>query len=90
MSKHLQPALYSGRPLEQQWINCVYGIHDLFCGCLQPIQHLIDITNQEKCRHTKDIGTTTEEETHGEEHFDFDAGDLEKLFAENTEEDTNG
>lgn len=83
MSKHQQPPIYSKRGLDNQWMNVIIGSHDLFCGCDKPTKHLEDILFQEKCRHFKDIGTTTATET-GEETGDLAIkdGDLEELFKE--------
>ncbi len=43
MTSKLTPALYRGKSLEQQWVNNIYGSHDLFCGCEDPIKHLQEI-----------------------------------------------
>lgn len=78
-----------------QWINCCVGIHDLICDCHHPTKHLIthlfskqeeyqvtpeEKKNIEKCLTTTEgNGTTT---LTGDD--DFDAGDLERIFAEDT------
>ncbi len=89
MSKHQRPCLYQGKALEQQWINCIYGTHDLFCGCPSAIQHLKDIINNQQCHSTEEKENTTGEiaENTGED-FGIDAGDLEKLF--NLTDDADG
>lgn len=90
MSDYIKPCVYSGRHLENQWINTIFQSHDLFCGCLQPLKHLENIKKREKWLHTTDTGTGTDD--HGTttvpEDTGFDPGDLEKLFEE--KEDTDG
>ncbi len=79
MSKFLQPPHYKGKSLENQLRNCMYGIHDLMCGCNDVQQHLTTILNPEKCL---PITTgTVDGKNRGEEEDVFDAGDLDALFA---------
>lgn len=82
MSKFLKPCYYEGRALENQWMNNVFQSHDLICGCLDPVNHLNFLHNQQKCPRTKDTGTTTEETTGDAVDLPIDTGDLEKLFEE--------
>lgn len=90
MSKFLKKGLYNGACLENQYVNSVYTIHDLFCGCLKPIDHLNDIIKRQECRHFKDVATATT--TTGEEETGTpdvpETGDLDLLFAE-PEDDEN-
>lgn len=87
MSKHLKPCCYEGKALELQFLNTVYGIHDLMCGCLQPIEHLKKI-KQEQCPSTTDASTSTgDHDGTVAEGYDIDTGDLETLFATDTAED---
>ncbi len=80
MSKFLKKGYYEGRALETQWINATFSIHDLFCGCLDPINHLKEIHKQQ-CHPTKDVGIGTE--TTGDNDDDvIKPGDLEELFKE--------
>lgn len=88
MSKFLKPSLYSQRALENQYINAIYGIHDLWCGCLKPIQHANEIINREKCHSTKDTGTGTDDLNTDTADTEIGLGDLEKLFEES--DDTTG
>lgn len=77
MSKFLKKPVYEKRALELQLINSTIQIHDLTCGCEEPLKHLDHLIK--KClTTTEDHGTTTG--TAEEEHFD--AGDLDRLFAE--------
>lgn len=84
MSNFLKPSLYSGNSLENQYVNAVYTVHDVLCGCLKPIDHLNDIIKRQECRHFKEgdtATTTTGEETTGT-HDVLENGDLDLLFAE--------
>lgn len=85
MSKFQKPSLYSGRALDNQWMNNIFNSHDLFCGCLDPIKHLRDILKQQRCPSSK---TTTKDGTPDGDDFIIDAGELETLFA--TEENAKG
>lgn len=90
MSSKLTPALYKGRSLEQQWVNNIYGSHDLFCGCPDPIKHLQEILQgkpKQLCLPgpTEDAG---EEKDHGD--LGIDEGDLDLLFKEPFGEDEEG
>lgn len=88
MSKYLKPTLYEGRALENQWINDIFTSHDLFCGCLKPIEHLNHIINQQKCLRFEDVATTTEIGGPGDENdLGIEEGDLDKLF-ENEKDET--
>lgn len=89
MSKHLQPCLYTGKALEQQWINLIHGSHDLCCGCPSAFDHLKEIIKNQECLSTEKEETTTGEiaENIGE-NFGIDEGDLEKLF--NLTDDADG
>ncbi len=75
-----QPPQYGVKGREQNWIHSLMSTHDCFCGCNDPITHLIKVT-------TKDPGyfnfnkqtalkllqcpsTTTTEETTGDKDGD--------------------
>lgn len=90
MSKHLKPCCYEGRALELQWKNSIYTSHDLFCGCLQPIEHLKSICKEEWHTTTKTTGTTTEDDhtATDKEDYVFTEGDLNALFENDTEDAT--
>lgn len=89
MSKLLTPCLYKGSALENQWINGIHNMHDLFCGCNDTIKHLatcLKRNNSQLCLpSTADVGTQ-EPDTAGEDAFD--EGDLDKLFEEDFDDDT--
>lgn len=87
---------YTQRQHENNWMNIVYQSHDQFCRCDDPQLHLLQIINRDsnapkpaeevrniRCLLTgeKTTTTTTEEENGG-----FDEGDLENLFAQDTED----
>ena len=89
MSKFLQNTTLSPRRLEQSWINGCIHLHDLCCGCPEPLTHLKHLLQKEECLPTTDAATTSTEETGGintKEEINIDEGDLEKLF-ELTDED---
>lgn len=91
MSKFRKPPCYENRALDNQWINLIYTSHDLHCGCLQPIKHLLDIIKETPWLRSyidEDTKTTTEKGPTTEE-FNIDAEDLEKLF-EQKEDDNTG
>lgn len=89
MSDYLKPTLYSKRGLENGWLNLVYGTHDQICGCNDPINHLNHLIKKQKCPHIEETSTTagtsgtTETQDAG-----YEEGDLEKLFAEDTQDTT--
>lgn len=89
MSKLWTPPVYGPKGLELQFYNGIFHIHDLHCGCKDPIIHILSQiaiqsgnTNLSlhqlkklKCRLTGEDGAEEEEET-------ITAGDLEQLFKE--------
>lgn len=85
MSKFMREPAYSPRRLEQQWINGCIHLHDLCCGCPDPLKHLKHLlTKEEKCPSTTTEETTSTKETGGTTTTDdvnIDAGDLDALFA---------
>lgn len=88
MSKFQQEPLYNKRGLQNQWINLIYQSHDLICGCNQPIDHLQDIINQQKCLPSTAAATATEDGgTTKDPELTIDDGDLERLFSEENDVD---
>lgn len=79
-SKFTKP-VYSSSALEKQYVNSIFTSHDLICGCNDPADHTIYLLKktQPKCP-----GTTDTTQNAGEE-LDIDVGDLETLFAEDTD-----
>lgn len=71
--------------------------HDLACGCDHPIEHIIyttatkgrpsNFTDAEKATLKKCLGIT-DDPIIKEEETGIDAGDLDRLFAEDAEEDS--
>ncbi len=92
MSKALQPTIYNGKSLENQWKNNFWSSHELICGCNDPLLHIITLFNKEgnapkPFEELKNIKcliigkpTTTEEDG-------FGPGELEKLFEEDKDGD---
>lgn len=87
-----KPIKYSTKQQNVNHINLLVGLHDLKCGCEQPLQHIIfDILQQEPSlkqdkKFTSELQkwlTTTEPGDNQEEDTDvIGNGDLEKLFEE--------
>lgn len=90
MSKFLKEPVYKGRAIEQQLLNATVNCHDLCCGCQQPLKHLKNIIDQQLC--PLSTITTTATDDHGvkedKEDFDFEPGELEKLFDESDDPST--
>lgn len=88
MSNYLTPCLYTGKAIENQWVNGIYSSHDLFCGCNSPIKHLAAILQTKQLclpSPTTAEGTT---QTGQEDAVDtLEPGDLDKLFEESFDED---
>lgn len=85
-----------------QCINVCVGAHDLICDCDEPTKHLLlhifshgepyQVTKEQKDNIIKCLITTEEEDTK-DVGDGLGAGDLEKLFSEDTdvkEEDDTG
>ncbi|AXQ66594.1 MAG: hypothetical protein [Anelloviridae sp.] len=89
MSKFLTPCLYSGKSLENQWVNCIFNSHDLICGCNDTIKHLATIlqTKQLCLPSTSTVEDGTQTEPGPADEDGFDEGDLDRLFADSFEED---
>lgn len=87
-----KPCAYNKKALNLQIVNTYVAVHDLNCGCNEPLQHIIrQIEDQEPtvktCRTTTAAGdapTTTD----GID--DFGGDELERLFAEDDEKDITG
>lgn len=102
MSKLWKPSPYKDKCMELQMTNAFMHIHDLACGCNDPLLHTIQLLLSNKIDST--IPESTKEKikcllsteagfNHGEGDTPEDiadvltAGDLEELFKENTEDD---
>lgn len=86
MSKFLTPPCYNGRALETQWMNNIFQSHDLFCGCLEPINHLTFLINQQKCHRSTLDDADGQGKGKDTEEIGVDIGDLEELFKETDEQ----
>lgn len=74
------------------WINLIVGIHNLQCGCDDPLKHTVEeIHNQEPDLKPNIPKWHTTGKDHGDPDDDvFGEDDLEKLFAEDTGENDAG
>lgn len=93
MCSTLKTIPYSRRQQENNILNCVCGIHDLACGCKDPLKHVMmliiekaepsNFTEEEKQKIKQCLGedhTTTGDLTTHEEDI-IENGDLDALFA---------
>lgn len=83
MSRYV-PVKISQKNKDLDWINTVVQVHNLRCGCEESLLHTVEeIFKQEpsikqKCLASGDTHTTADDAGFGD-------GDLEKLFAEDTD-----
>lgn len=91
MSTFLTPPLFSKNGLENQWVNSIWNIHELMCGCNNIWKHLAAILSRQgnqlclPSTSTEDAGTQT---AGGEEPDILEEGDLDKLFEEDFDDET--
>lgn len=98
MSSLWKQPQYGPKGLENCWINLIHGAHDCTCGCTDTTLHLLQILSKNnpkkptikqlkeiKCLLTGEQDTA--EETTGVDGLE--PGDLDLLFAEDAEEDTD-
>lgn len=100
MSKFYIPSKYTTKQKNLQQINLHVAIHDLNCGCDNPLKHIIyqileqepsvNFTEEELQQLKKCHGTGSAGANHGDDDTGFGPGDLELLFAENPEEEKGG
>lgn len=87
--------VYGPKRQELNWLNGCIIAHDNFCGCNTPADHLLwvlatksgysVVKNQQKC-----LTTGTEETTGEKDDFGLEEGELELLFAEDTDKEDTG
>ncbi len=85
----LTPVIYGPQALEYQWLNSIVTNHGLICGCDHPFEHLQKVLQrrgQQLCLTSGDTADNGHKDA--EEDGGFSAGDLERLFAEDGDEDT--
>lgn len=88
MSDYVDPK-YSPRQLNLQIVNCYVGIHDTHCHCKEPLKHIIKQIEQQEpsIKQWRDTSTAATGNQDGEDALDaFGPGELEKLFAQDDEE----
>lgn len=87
--------VYGPKRQELNWLNGCITMHDNFCGCNTPADHLINLlatkSGYQVVKNTKcPTGIKDTETTGKEEDIGLDDGELERLFAEEDEEDNSG
>lgn len=97
-----KPTPYGPNRRELNWLNSCISIHDTFCGCDEPGDHLLlllakksgyfSITKGALKEATKCLTSGEDHSTHvgkdgDQEDIGIDAGDLELLFADHEDED---
>lgn len=91
MSKHDKPTPYTKKQLSTQILNAYTSIHDLNCGCNNPLLHIVEQifekepTIKQQCLTSQEDGG--DQET-GTDIDGFGPGELERLFAEDADADT--
>lgn len=83
---------YGPKRLELNWLNGCITTHDNICGCDTPAEHLLHLlaaksgyllVKKQKC-----LTDGGEDKTTGkDDDIGLDEGELDRLFAENTEDD---
>lgn len=84
----------TSKALQKQLLNTICGNHDLACGCDDPLKHVAclifqqakptNFTEQEKSLIRKCLGDADGDGA-AADTLAIDGGDLEQLFAEDTE-----
>lgn len=78
-SKWMKPEL-SAKNRQLDFVNTIVQVHNLHCGCPEPLQHAVaDIFQQEPSIKEQCLGTTKDQPTTDDDGFG--AGDLDALFA---------
>lgn len=98
MTENYHPTYFTKRAVQNQLLNSIVGNHDLVCSCDAPMTHLAalifenaqptNFTEKQKKQIKKCLGIGEEDTaTHGDADDDggISPGDLEKLFAEDTD-----
>lgn len=80
-----EPTKYTPKQQEKQYLNLIYNAHDQFCFCKEPANHTIYLLQKTKQCPGTEITTKEDGDDPG-----FDVGDLENLFAEDTDTQERG
>nr|QRG28982.1 ORF2 [Anelloviridae sp.] len=102
----MEPVKYSSKQLEKQLTNAYIHIHDLACGCFDPIKHILqqlvegkidttispDTLQKIKCLLTEDGGGEEDNKLAVAltDDLGLNEGELEELFKEDTDPDAAG
>lgn len=89
MSSFLTPTIFSKNGLENQWVNGIWNMHELFCGCNDTWKHLAAILSRQGNQlclpsTTTDAATSTDPDV--TEDVGLEPGDLDRLFEEDFDE----
>lgn len=77
------------RKRKLEWTNIICSLHDLVCPCSHPLQHTVDHLYDIEPTLKPPSCPTTIKDGDGEDVIDgLGEGELEALFAEDTEEDS--
>ncbi len=95
-SNYYKKTFYNASGQQKQLLNCIVGDHDLICCCEEPLQHITDLIftanpdikfkEETKQKIQKCLGTTQEED--GDDDAGIGEGELDRLFAEEFDENT--
>lgn len=93
----IQPPVRTFKQIQNDWKNLLVHIHDNLCKCDKPLEHTIDTCTSipEELRLNKSTKqklekclTSTEDDGPADVLDGFGDGELDALFAQDTEEDT--
>lgn len=87
-----KPVKYSQKGLNLQIVNTYVAVHDLNCGCNEPLTHIIKQIQEQEPSVKKWPTTTDTGDAHGQEDGvdGLGEGELEALFADGDAENTTG
>lgn len=89
MSTLLTPSIYSNKALENNWVNCIWNTHEMFCSCNDPWKHLADILYRQGtklCLPSTGTDAATSTDPDVTEDVGLEPGDLDRLFEEDFDE----
>lgn len=93
----IQPPIRTFKQTISDWKNLIVHVHDNICQCNKPLEHTIDTCtnnptelrlNKSTKQQLQQCLSTREEDGPGDVIDGFEDGELDALFAQDTEEDT--